>query len=228
MGQERGSMTNDSQPGRMRRPRILLADDHAILLEAFKKLLEPEYDVVGTVSDGRELLDAAPKLRPEVIVTDISMPNLNGLDACRKLRKILPEVKLIFLTVNEDPDLVAEAIRIGANGYLLKSSAASELFQAIKSVLNGGTYITPLVTEGMIGSLMGGTHGRGSIDKLTIRQREVLQLLAEGKTMKKAAAILNVAPRTIAFHKYRIMEELRIETNAELIQFAVKSGLVST
>lgn len=212
----------------MKRPRILLADDHTILLEAFKTLLEPEYEVVGTVSDGRELLAAAPKLRPEVIVTDISMPNLNGLDACRKLRKILPEVKLIFLTVNEDPDLVAEAIRIGANGYLLKSSAASELFQAIKSVLNGGTYITPLVTEGMIGSLMGGTRGRGSIDKLTIRQREVLQLLAEGNTMKKAAAILNVTPRTVAFHKYRIMEELQIGTNAELIQFAVKSGLVST
>jgi DNA-binding NarL/FixJ family response regulator len=221
-------MSNDSQPGRMRRPRILLADDHAILLEAFQKLLEPEYDVVGAVADGRELLAAAPKLRPEVIVTDISMPNLNGLDACRKLRKILPEVKLIFLTVNEDPDLVAEAIRIGANGYLLKSSAASELFQAIKSVLNGGTYITPLVAEGMIGSLMGGTRGRGSIDKLTIRQREVLELLAEGNTMKKAAAILSVTPRTIAFHKYRIMEELQIETNAELIQLAIKSGLVSS
>jgi DNA-binding NarL/FixJ family response regulator len=212
----------------MRRPRVLLADDHAILLEAFKQLLEPEYNVVGTVSDGRELLAAAPKLRPEVIVTDISMPNLNGLDACRKLRKALPEVKLVFLTVNEDPDLVAEAIRIGANGYLLKSSAASELFQAIKSVLNGGTYITPLVAEGMIGSLMGGTHGRGSIDKLTVRQREVLQLLAEGNTMKKTAGILSVTPRTVAFHKYRIMEELQIETNAELIQFAVKNGLVST
>lgn len=214
--------------GRMKRPRILLADDHALLLEAFQKLLEPEYDVVGTVSDGRELLAAAPKLRPEVIVTDISMPNLNGLDACRKLRKVLPEVKFIFLTVNEDPDLVAEAIRIGANGYLLKSSAASELFQAIKSVLNGGTYITPLVAEGMIGSLMGGSRGRGPIDKLTVRQREVLQLLAEGNTMKKTAAILNVTPRTVAFHKYRIMDELHIRTNAELIQFAVKSGLVAT
>lgn len=221
-------MAYSNQQARMRRPRILLADDHAILLEAFKTLLEPEYEVVGTVTDGRELLTAAPKLRPEVIVTDISMPNLNGLDACRKLRKVLPDVKLVFLTVNEDPDLVAEAIRIGANGYLLKSSAASELFQAIKSVLSGGTYITPLVTEGMIGSLMGGTRGRGSIDKLTVRQREVLQLLAEGNTMKKVAAILNVTPRTVAFHKYRIMDELHIETNAELIQLAVKSGLVST
>ena len=220
-------MTNGNLEARMRRPRVLLADDHAILLEAFKKLLEPEYEVVGTVSDGRELLAAAPKLQPEVIVTDIAMPNLNGLDACRKLRKVLPEVKLVFLTVNEDPDLVAEAIRIGANGYLLKSSAASELFQAIKSVLSGGTYITPLVTKGMIGSLMGGSRGRGSIDKLTIRQREILQLLAEGNTMKKAAAILCVTPRTVAFHKYRIMEELQIDTNAELIQFAIKSGLIS-
>lgn len=221
-------MTHDIQQVRMRRPRILLADDHAILLEAFQKLLEPEYEVVGTASDGRELLAAAPKLRPDVIVTDISMPNLNGLDACRKLRKILPEVKVVFLTANEDPDLAAEAIRSGANGYLLKGSAASELFQAIKSVLNGRTYITPLVAEGMIGSLMGGSPGRSAIDKLTIRQREVLQLLAEGNTMKKAARILSVTPRTIAFHKYRIMEELRIETNAELIQFAVKNGLVST
>lgn len=220
-------MANGNQEARMRRPRILLADDHAILLEAFKTLLEPEYEVVGTVSDGRELLAAAPKLQPDVIVTDISMPNLNGLDACRKLRKVLPEVKFVFLTVNEDPDLVAEAIRIGANGYLLKSSAASELFQAIKSVLSGGTYITPLVTKGMIGSLMGGSRGRGPIDKLTIRQREILQLLAEGNTMKKAAAILCVTPRTVAFHKYRIMEELQIDTNAELIQFAIKSGLIS-
>ncbi len=210
------------------RTRVLLADDHAILVEAFKTLLEAECEVVGAVTDGRELLAAAPKLLPDVIVTDISMPHLNGMDACRKIKKLLPEVKLIFLTVNEDPDLVAEAIQIGADGYLLKKSAASELFQAIKSVMAGETYITPLVTKGMIGSLMGGNSHRDAINSLTVRQREVLQLLAEGNTMKKAAAILYVTPRTIAFHKYRIMEELQIETNAELIQFAIKNGLVST
>ncbi len=212
----------------MMRPRVLLADDHVILVEAFKKLLEAECEVVGTVTDGRELLAAAPKLLPDVIVTDISMPHLNGLDACRKIRKLLPDVKIVFLTVNEDPDLVAEAMGIHANGYLLKKSAASELFQAIKSVMQGETYITPLVTKSMIDSLKVGSNRRDAINSLTVRQREVLQLLAEGNTMKKAAAILYVTPRTIAFHKYRIMEDLQIDTNAELIQFAIKNGLVST
>jgi len=213
---------------RMHRPRILLADDHAILLEAFQKLLETEYDIVGMANDGRELLAMAVKLQPDVIVSDISMPNLNGLDACRKIKKVLPRAKLIFLTVTGDPDLVAEAIRMGANGFLLKKSAASELFQAINSVMGGSTYITPLVTAGMIGSLMTGEGTRESLDGLTVRQREVLQLLAEGSTMKNAARILNVTPRTIAFHKYRIMEDLQITSNAELIQFAVKHGLVAT
>lgn len=208
------------------RPRVLLADDHAIILEAFKELLSTQYDVVGAVSDGRELLKAAPQLEPDVIVTDMAMPRLNGMDACIKLRKKLPDVKIIFLTVNEDSERVAEAIRIGANGYLLKSSAASELFQAIDAVLMGRTYITPLVTEGVIGSLIGGNTGESSpLDKLTVRQREVLQLLAEGNTMKQAAEILNLTPRTVAFHKYRIMEDLKIETSAELIRFAVKHGL---
>jgi len=215
-----------SQANRMMGPRILLADDHPILLEAFQKLLEPKYDIVGAATDGRELLSLASKLKPDVIVSDIAMPNLNGLDACRKIKKILPQAKLIFLTVSEEPELVTEAIRIGANGFLLKKSAASELFQAIKSVMNGSTYITPLVTEGMIGSLRAGSNNRDSADKLTVRQREVLQLLAEGSTMKKAASILNVTARTVAFHKYRIMEELQISSNAELIQFAVKHGLV--
>ncbi len=210
------------------RPRILLADDHAILLDAFQKLLESEYEIVGTAKDGRELLSMAVRLQPDLIVSDIAMPNLNGLDACRKIKKVLPDAKLVFLTVTDDPELVAEAIRSGADGFLLKNSAASELFQAIQSVMGGSTYITPLVTAGMIGSLMAGDNNREAIDGLTVRQREVLQLLAEGSTMKKAASILNVTPRTIAFHKYRIMEDLQIDTNAGLIQFAVKHGLVSS
>ncbi len=211
----------------MRRPRILLADDHALILEGFQRLLEPEYQVVGTAKDGRELLAMAAQTRPDVIVTDISMPNLNGLDACRKLRKTMPEVKLLVLTMNEDSELVATAIRIGVNGFLLKNSAASELFQAIKSVMNGETYITPMVTAGMIGSLMSGNDGRDSSEMLTVRQREVLQLLAEGNTMKQVARILNVTPRTVAFHKYRIMDDLHIDSNAALIQYAIKHGLVA-
>jgi DNA-binding NarL/FixJ family response regulator len=212
----------------MRQTRVLLADDHTILLEAFKGLLEAECEVVGTVTDGRQLISAAVKLKPDVIVSDISMPNLNGLDACRKIKKQLPDIKLIFLTVSHDAELVAEAIRMGADGYLLKSSAASELFQAIKSAMSGGTYITPLVTRDMIGSLTSSVDKRASLDKLTVRQREVLQLLAEGMTMKKVASVLNVTPRTVAFHKYRMMDDLHITSNAELIQFAVKHGLVSS
>ena len=213
----------------MNSPKILLADDHTIILEAFRELLASRYDVVGTVTDGRELLKAAPQLEPDVIVTDLAMPRLNGLDACIKLRKKLPDTKLIVLTANEDTDRVAEAIRIGVNGYLLKSSAASELFQAVESVMNGRTYITPLVMDGMIDSLKDEKQGhKSALEKLTVRQREVLQLLAEGNTMKETAGILCLTPRTVAFHKYRIMEELKIETNAELIQFALKNGLVST
>ena len=138
----------------MRRPRVFLADDHALLLEAFSNLLESRCEVVGTATDGRQMLDEACRLRPDVVVADISMPHLNGFDAGEKLKRLLPEVKLIFLTVNEDPDMVTEAFRIGANGYLLKSSAASELFQAIDVVLNHGNYVTPEVTRGMIGSFM--------------------------------------------------------------------------
>ncbi len=141
---------------------------------------------------------------------------------------MMPDVKLIFLTVNEDPDFVSEAFRVGASGYLLKSSAASELFQAIQDVCRGRTYVTPLVAQGMVDSFIEGPRRRKASDKLTPRQREVLQLLAEGRSMKEAAALLNVSPRTVAFHKYRMMEELRLKTNAELIQFAVKQGLTSS
>ncbi len=201
------------------RPRVLLADDHKLLLGAFRKLLEPECEVVGAVENGRALLDSARELRPDVVVVDISMPLLNGLDAGRQLKQLLPGARLIFLTMNEDPDLVAEALRIGASGYLLKNSAASELVLAIREAMDGKTYVTPRAAERVGHARLG--------DGLTPRQREVLQLLAEGHSMKEVAGILNVTPRTVAFHKYRLMEELRLKTNADLVQYAVRHKIVS-
>jgi len=208
------------------RPRILLADDHAMLVAAFQEMLSPHCDVVGTVSDGRMLLDMAPKLKPDVIVLDISMPHLNGIDACRQLQPRLPETKWVFLTVNEDPDLAAEAFRLGASAYLLKGSAASELFLSIQMAMQGRKYLTPLISKGVpLPVFLDRPHNHHA-DKLTPRQREVLQLLAEGRLMKEVADILHVTPRTIAFHKYAMMRQLGVKTSAELIQQAVKLGLV--
>ena len=207
------------------RPRILLADDHTMLLAAFQQLLAPTCEVVGAVADGRALLEAALRLKPEVIVLDISMPLLNGIEACRQLQPKLPDTRWVFLTVNEDPVLAAEAFRLGASGFLLKSSAASELFSAIQMALEGRRYVTPLLTKGEpLGVFLdraSNPHG----EKLTARQREVLQLLAEGKVMKEVADILGVTPRTVAFHKYAIMEQLGVKTSAELVQYAVRHGL---
>lgn len=211
----------------MNRPRVLLADDHRLLLEAFTKLLEPACEIVGTVGDGRALLSVARELQPDIIVLDIAMPLLNGLDAGRQLKQLLPGIKLIYLTMNEDPDLAAEAFRIGASGYLLKNSAGSELSQAIHAALHGEAYVTPLATHGMVESLVQGPYRRRVSTNLTPRQREVLQLLAEGHSMKEVGNILGVTPRTVAFHKYRMMEELGIKSNAELVQFAIKQGLIS-
>ena len=211
----------------MRRERVVLADDHTLVLEAFSILLSPDVDIVGTAADGRELIKIVRELKPDIVVTDISMPNLNGVDACMKLLKLAPKTKIIFLTVLNDPDVVAEVIRAGAKGYLLKSSASSELLQAIRAVSAGRTYITPLVTESMIGSLIDGGK-RNKAQKLTVRQREILQLLAEGKTMKEAAGVLCITPRTVAFHKYRIMETLGIDNNAALVRFAMKTGLLGS
>ena len=208
------------------RPRILLADDHTMLLDAFRRLLEPQCEIVGTAGDGRALLDLAASTRPELIVLDVSMPRLNGMDACAQLRRTMPEVKFIFLTVNEDSDLAAEAIRLGASGYLLKSSAADELFTAIEHALAGRTYITPLVTKGVPLALFLREAAKPGVEKLTARQREVLQLLAEGRAMKEIADLLQITARTVAFHKYTIMEHLGLKTNAELIQYAVEHGLL--
>lgn len=208
----------------MTRPRILIADDHAMLLDAFKALLESEFDVVGAVTDGRTLLEEFSRLHPDVVVLDIGMPLLNGLDAGRQLRAKRKSVKLIYVTMNPDPDLAGEALRLGASGYVLKSSAFQELKQAIHEALRGRSYITPLITRDVVGSLIG--H-RTSRRELTIRQREVLQLLAEGRSMKEIGAILDLTPRTVAFHKYRMMEQLHLKTSAELVQFAVKQGVVA-
>ena len=207
----------------MTRPRILMADDHLMLLEAFKAMLAPDFDIVGLVTDGRTLIEEFARLYPDVVVLDIGMPLLNGLDAGRQLKAQRRSVKLIYLTMNPDPDIAGEALRLGASGYVLKSSAAQELKQAIQEALRERSYITPLITRDVVGSL---TQQRAPRPVLTDRQREVLQLLAEGKSMKEVAAILDLTPRTVAFHKYRMMEQLRLKTSAELVQFAVREGVV--
>jgi len=206
-------------------PRVLLADDHNLLLGALEKLLAPECEIVGTATDGRALVVEAQRLKPDLVVLDIAMPLLNGLDAGRQIKQLRKSTKLVYVTMNEDPDLAAEAFRAGASAYLLKRSAASELLLAIREVMMGRSYVTPLVTEGLVGSFMDAANRKPSHD-LTPRQREVLQLLAEGHSMKQVAALLNVTPRTVAFHKYRMMEQLNIRSNAELIQFAVIHHLV--
>jgi len=213
-------------PNSAKLPRVILADDHTILTEAFRKLLESQCDVVASVADGHALLEIAPGLRPDVIVLDIAMPLLNGLEAGRRVKELIPAVKLIFLTMNEDPDLAVEAIRMGASGYLLKKSAVSELFKAIQAALRGKSYVTPHIAKGMEDAFIRDPEGKRHYPALTARQREVVQLLAEGKSMKEAADVLNIATRTIAFHKYRIMEELKLKTTADLIQFAMKNRIV--
>ena len=207
--------------------RVILADDHILMLDALRNLLEPEFEVVGTFADGRALVEAAPQLKPDVIVLDIGMPLMNGLSAGQRLKRLMPAAKLIYLTMNQDQDMAAEAFRLGANGYLLKHSAASELVAAIRQVVRGGSYVTPLMAEGVVGSLTNHFKKLKSTNYLTLRQKEVLQLLAEGRSMKEAAFILNVSPRTVAFHKYTMMDHLHIKTSAELVQYAMSSQLVA-
>jgi DNA-binding NarL/FixJ family response regulator len=209
----------------MSKPRLILADDHTLLLEAFEKLLAPECDIVAKVGDGRALVAAVHEHHPDVVVLDLAMPLLNGLEAARQIKQFDKTVKLVFVTMNEDPDLAAEAFRAGGSAYLLKRSAGAELVTAIREAMKHRSYVTPLVTEGMLGSLMQSKTDAPS-RQLTSRQREVLQLLAEGKSMKEVAGILNVTARTVAFHKYRMMEQLNIRTNAELIQYAIRNHFV--
>jgi DNA-binding NarL/FixJ family response regulator len=210
----------------MKPARIILADEHTILLDALKNLLQPEFEVVGTFSDGHTLLEDAPGLNPDVVVLDIGMPMMNGLVVGKRLKQVIPRVKLIYLTMNQDPDVAAEALRLGALGYILKNSAASELIFAIREALLGRNYVTQLMTKDIVDSFILNHAGGKNRNKLTIRQKEVLQLLAEGRTMKEVAYILDITPRTVAFHKYTMMEQLQIKSSAELIQFAMKSSIV--
>jgi DNA-binding NarL/FixJ family response regulator len=206
--------------------RVALVDDHTLFTEACRTLLEAEHEVVGTYSDPRAFLLDLPNLSVDVVVLDVSMPALNGLDTARETLRINPRVRVIMLTMSEDPDIAAEAFRAGASGYLLKRSAASELMLAIREVMGKRYYLTPLLTKDVVGTLVHDPHSRKPLYQLTARQREVLQLLATGRSMKQAAAVLHVSARTVAFHKYRMMQQLAVRSTAELIQFAVREGLV--
>ncbi|MGQ0666728.1 MAG: response regulator [Nitrospiraceae bacterium] len=211
----------------MNKPRVLLADDHTLVLEGFKKLLEEHCQVVGSVEDGRALLDAAKRLQPEIIVLDISMPHLNGLDAARRLRKIVPQAKLIFVTVHADQDYVTQAFQAGASGYLLKRSAGSELLQAIQAVRSGNYYVTSLIAKDLVQSAVSGTKSPGiSRDRLTARQREILQLVAEGLAVKEIGSALSISPKTVEYHKSKLMEQLGLHTTAELTKYALVHGLI--
>ena len=210
------------------RPRILIADDHNLMAELCKRLLESEFDVVGMVSDGRALVTAAERLRPDVVVVDVAMPILNGLDAGRQLKEILPNVKLIYLTMNTDADVAAEAFARGAAGYLLKTCAASEMLLAVRQALRGKSYLSRALSADEI-NYRRWEHKElvNEGERLTARQREVLQLLAEGKGMKEIAGILHMTTRTVAYHKYRIMEVLGASCNAELVKYAVRNHIVA-
>jgi DNA-binding NarL/FixJ family response regulator len=210
------------------RPKIVIADDHILVAEACKKLLEPEFDVVATVGDGRALVEVATALKPQVLIIDVGMPLLNGLDAGQQIREALHWVKLVYLTMTEDADLAAEAFRRGASAYLLKTCAASELTVAVREVLKGKTYLSPAIAKDTIDFLLRQDKElKEESQRLTGRQREVLQLLAEGKSMKEVASVLNLTTRTVAFHKYRIMEVLNAKSSAELVQYAVRNHVVA-
>jgi len=209
-------------------PRVLLADDHQIIIDGLCSLLRDQVQLVGTVRDGRALLDAARELHPDLVITDISMPLLNGLDAVKQLRKQPLPPRRIVLTMHPDTHLAAEAFRAGAAGYLLKHSAGDELIQAIQEVMAGRAYLTPLIARDLIALLIEARNEpRGEGERITPRQREVLQLVMEGKTMKEVAHILKISTRTAETHKYDMMSQLGIETTAGLIQYGIKIGIVS-
>ncbi|MDH4244999.1 MAG: response regulator transcription factor [Nitrospira sp.] len=212
-----------------KKPRLLMADDHSIMLAGLRKLVEGTCEVVGAVEDGRALVEAAERLRPELILLDISMPLLNGMDAARQIKKSVPEAKLIFLTMHASPVFATEALQAGASGYLLKQSAASELPLAIDTVLKGQTYLTPTITKPVLDSMVCQNQGelKKTLMQLTPRQREVLQLLAESKSPKDIAVLLNVSVKTVDFHKTRLMEQLDLHSTLALCKFAIAEGLVS-
>jgi DNA-binding NarL/FixJ family response regulator len=212
----------------LKKPRVLLADDHKIVLEGLKSLLQSEFEIIGTAEDGRALVAIAETLRPDVIIADVSMPLLNGIEAARQIKQVDQEIKIVFLTMHLDATYAASALEAGASGFVLKHSAPSELIVAIREAIRGHTYVTPTVAGDLSRSLQNGTlQQEGRFGSLSLRQREVLQLLAEGKSAKEIGAILQVSTRTVEFHKYRMMEQLSIKTSAELVQYAVKHGLTT-
>jgi len=209
---------------------VLLADDHAIVLEGMRSILEPDYEVVGEARDGRELVASADKLRPDVIVADIAMPMLNGLEAIRQLEKADLRAKIIFMTMHASVDFAVQAFRLGASGYVLKHDASDELLRAMREVLNGRFYVTPGIAKDVMMALMEGQKSADGDDepwaKLTTREREVLQLVAEGRKMTEIAGILNISSRTVERHKYNLMDKLSLRTTAELTQYAIKRHVI--
>ena len=212
----------------MNRAKILLADDHVIVLDGLRRILEHEYEIVGSVQNGRELLPAARRLHPDVIIIDISMPLMNGLEAARRLKQAKLGAKIIFLTMHADVDFAVEAFRVGAAGYVLKHDAEEELAKAIRAVLDGEIYVTPRIEKKVLHMLGNGASGLDQISwKLTRREREVLQLVAEGRRMAEVAGILDVSTRTVEFHKYNLMSKLQLDTTAELTKYAIRHGVIS-
>jgi len=212
----------------MTRPRILLADDHRMVAEGLKSLLAAEFELIGTVEDGRALVEAAKKLRPDVIVADITMPHLNGIDALARLQKHNPNVRVVFLTMHQDAVYARRALEARASGYVLKHSAPAELVMAIHAALEGKTFITPSLTGEVLRAMKHDPKKtKDPVASLTPRQREILQLLAEGRSAKEIAAALDISPRTVEFHKYQMMESLQIQSSAELTHFAIKHGIVA-
>jgi DNA-binding NarL/FixJ family response regulator len=210
----------------MNRARVLLADDHCLVAEGLRSLLEPQFEVVGIVSDGRELLSTAKTLDPDVVVLDISMPSLNGIEAARQMRAANSRAKVVFLTMHREVTYAARALDAGASGFLLKHSAASELVTAIQEALKGRTYVTPEIAGTLLDSLRRGIPtGAEALGAMTARQREVLQLVAEGRSAKEIAAILHISRRTAEFHKARLMQTLGVQNTAELIQYALRTGV---
>jgi DNA-binding NarL/FixJ family response regulator len=207
--------------------RVLIADDHRLLAEACKSLLEPEFQVVGIVTDGRSLLKAAAAMKPDVIILDIAMPHLNGLDAGDQINRDMPRTALIYLTMSTEPNVAAEAFRRGASGYVLKQSASDELLIAVRKAVQGASYLSTMIAKETVTFLINQGKQQGEEERTTPRQTEILQLLAEGKSMKEVAAELDLKPGTVAFHKYRMMENLGVKTNAELLEYALKRRMIS-
>ena len=210
----------------MKRARVLLADDHRMMAEGLKRLLDPEFELVGLVEDGRALVEAAARLKPDVIVADISMPRLNGLDAIPLLTKDNPDTRVVVITMHRETAYARRALAAGASGFVLKSSAPAELIEAIHAALAGRTFVTPEVAaEGIAVDGRSRRPEGGAAASLTPRQREILQLLAAGKAVKEIAALLGVSTRTVEFHKYKMMETLGLRTGAELVRFAFEHGI---